>query len=113
MVAAIGLQGAHGLLDPRAEEDVVRRPLADEGLLPVELPRGGVAPHEAVVELPRPRELAVGAGQEDLAEAVVREGEPLRALGVRPRSDAALGRSADGFSLLCPTRHDFLVGPNR
>ena len=53
----------------------------------------------------------LGAGQEDLAEAVVREGEPLRAFVLR--SDAALGRSADGFSLLCPTRHDFLVGPNR
>ena len=105
VVAAVGLQGAHGLLDPRAEEDVVRGPLADEGLLLVELPRGGAASHEAVVELPGPGELAVGAGQEDLAEAVVRQREPLRALGVRPRSDAALGRSADGFSLLCPTGH--------
>ena len=78
--------------------DVVRGPLADEGLLLVELPRGGAASHEAVVELPGPGELAVGAGQ-----AVVREEKPLRVLGVRPRSDAALGRSADGFSLLCPT----------
>ena len=40
VVAAVGLQGAHGLLEPRAEEDVVRGPLADEGLLLVELPRG-------------------------------------------------------------------------
>ena len=40
VVAAVGLQGAHGLLEPRAEEDVVRVPLADEGLLLVELPRG-------------------------------------------------------------------------
>ena len=63
VVAAVGLQGAHGLLDPRAEEDVVRRPLADEGLLLVELPRGGAASHEAVVELPGPGELAVGAGE--------------------------------------------------
>ena len=39
VVAAVGLQGAHGLLEPRAEEDVVRGPLADEGLLLVELPR--------------------------------------------------------------------------
>ena len=44
VVAAVGLQGAHGLLDNRAEEDVVRRPLADEGLLLVELPRGGRPP---------------------------------------------------------------------
>ena len=63
VVAAVGLQGAHGLLDPGAEEDVVRRPLADEGLLLVELPRGGAASHEAVVELPGPGELAVGAGE--------------------------------------------------
>ena len=40
VVAAVGLQGAHGLLEPRAEEDAVRGPLADEGLLLVELPRG-------------------------------------------------------------------------
>ena len=76
----------------------------------VELSGGGAASQEAVVELARSGELAVGAGQEDLAQAVVGEREPLRALGVRPRSDAALGRSADGFSLLCPTRHDFLYG---
>ena len=63
VVAAVGLQGAHGLLDSRAEEDVVRRPLADEGLLLVKLPRGGAASHEAVVELPGPGELAVGAGE--------------------------------------------------
>ena len=44
LVAAVGLQGAHGLLDPRAEEDVVRRPLADEGLLLVEPPRRGGCP---------------------------------------------------------------------
>ena len=35
----VGLGEAHGLLEPRAEEDVVRGPLADEGLLLVELPR--------------------------------------------------------------------------
>ena len=63
VVVAVGLQGAHGLLQPGAEEDVVRGPLADEGLLLVELPRGGAASHEAVVELPGPGELAVGAGQ--------------------------------------------------
>ena len=40
VAAVVGLQGAHGLLEPRAEEDVVRGPLADEGLLLVELPRG-------------------------------------------------------------------------
>ena len=108
VVAAVGLQRAHGLLEARAQEDEVCRALADEGLLLVELSGGGAASHEAVVELARSGELAVGAGQEDLAQAVVGEREPLRALGVRPRSDAALGRSADGFSLLCPTRHDFL-----
>ena len=107
MVVAVGLQGAHGLLEARAQEDVVGGPLADQGLLLVKLSGGGAASHEAVVELARSGELAVGAGQEDLAQAVVGEREPLRALGVRPRSDAALGRSADGFSL-CPTRHDFL-----
>ena len=63
VVVAVGLQGAHGLLDPRAEEDVVRGPLTDEGLLLVELPRGGPASHEAVVELSGPGELAVGAGE--------------------------------------------------
>ena len=62
VVAAVGLQGAHGLLDPGAQEDVVCR-CADEGLLLVELPRGGAASHEAVVELPGPGELAVGAGE--------------------------------------------------
>ena len=108
VVVAVGLQGAHGLLEARAQEDVVGGALADQGLLLVKLSGGGAASHEAVVELARSGELAVGAGQEDLAQAVVGEREPLRALGVRPRSDAALGRSADGFSLLCPTRHDFL-----
>ena len=91
VVVAVGLQGAHGLLEARAQEDVVGGPLADQGLLLVKLSGGGAASHEAVVELARSGELAVGAGQEDLAQSVVGEREPLRALGVRPRSDAALG----------------------
>ena len=77
VVAAVGLQGAHGLLEARAQEDVVGGALADQGLLLVKLSGGGAASHEAVVELARSGELAVGAGQEDLAQAVVGEREPL------------------------------------
>ena len=85
----------HGLLEPRAEKDVVRGPSRMEGCSSSNCLEG--TSHEAVVELPRSCELAVGAGEWDLAEAVVREGEPLRALGVRPRSALA----ADGFYSWC------------
>ena len=72
VVAAVGLQGAHGLLEVRAQQDEVRGALADERLLLVELPRGGAARHQAVLKLPGSRELAVGAGQEDRLKAVVK-----------------------------------------
>ena len=105
------LQGAHELLPPVAEEDVVVGPLADEGLVVVEVLAGGPQAQVGVVVLARPGQLPVRAREQRVgpraAPQVQHDGT------IRPRASpgAAVRGLRDLLSLSRPTCHSFFTGP--
>ena len=105
------LQGAHELLPPVAQQDVVVGPLADEGLVVVEVLAGGPQAQVRVVVLARPGQLPVRAREQRVgpqsAPQVQRDGT------IRPRASpgAAVRGLRDLLSLSRPTCHSFFTGP--
>ena len=80
MVLPVGLQGPHELPRPPPRQDVVRGAVSNQRLALVELATRRAAAGDAVVELPGSGELPVGASQEHGLQAVVPQGQELRAL---------------------------------
>ena len=104
------LQGAHKLLPPVAQQDVVVGPLADEGLVVVEVLAGRPQAQVRVVALARPGQLPVRAREQRVgprsAPQVQHDGS------IRPRASpgAAVRGLRDLLSLSCPTCHSFFYG---
>ena len=80
MVLPVGLQGPHQLPRAPPRQDVVRGAVSNQRLALVELAIGRAAAGDAVVKLPGSGELPVGASQEHGLQAVVPQGQKLRAL---------------------------------
>ena len=105
------LQGAHELLLPVAEEDVVVGPLSDEGLVVVEVLAGRPQAQVGVVVLARAGQLPVRAREQRVgprpAPQVQHDGT------IRPRASpgAAVRGLRDLLSLSRPTCHSFFTGP--
>ena len=104
------LQGAHELLLPVAQQDVVVGPLADEGLVVVEVLAGRPQAQVGVVVLARPGQLPVRAREQRVgprsAPQVQRDGT------IRPCASpgAAVRGLRDLLSLSRPTCHSFFTG---
>ena len=79
-VLPVGLQGPHKLPRAPPRQDVIRGTVSNQRLALVELATGRAAAGDAVIELPGPGELTVRAGQEHGLQAVVPQGQELRAL---------------------------------
>ena len=105
------LQGAHELLLPVAQQDVVVGPLSDEGLVVVEVLAGRPQAQVGVVVLARPGQLPVRAREQRVgpraAPQVQHDGT------IRPRASpgAAVRGLRDLLSLSRPTCHSFFTGP--
>ena len=105
------LQGARELLLPVAQQDVVVGPLADEGLVVVEVLAGRPQAQVGVVVLARPGQLPVRAREQRVgprsAPQVQHDGS------IRPRASpgAAVRGLRDLLSLSRPTCHSFFTGP--
>ena len=105
------LQGAHELLLPVAQQDVVVGPLADEGLVVVKVLAGRPQAQVGVVVLARPGQLPVRAREQRVgpraAPQVQHDGT------IRPRASpgAAVRGLRDLLSLSRPTCHSFFTGP--
>ena len=103
------LQGAHKLLLPVAQQDVVVGPLADEGLVAVEVLAGRPQAQVGVVALARPGQLPVRAREQRVgpraAPQVQHDGT------IRASPGAAVRGLRDLLSLSRPTCHSFFTGP--
>ena len=96
------LQGAHELLLPVAQQDVVVGPLADEGLVVVKVLAGRPQAQVGVVALARPGQLPVRAREQRVGP---------RAAPPRASPGAAVRGLRDLLSLSRPTCHSFFTGP--
>ena len=109
--ALSALQGAHELLLPVAQQDVIVGPLADEGLVVVKVLAGRPQAQVGVVALPRAGQLPVRAREQRVgprsAPQVQHDGT------IRPRASpgAAVRGLRDLLSLSRPTCHSFFTGP--
>ena len=107
----LSVQGAHELLLPVAQQDVVVGPLSDEGLVVVEVLAGRPQAQVGVVVLARPGQLPVRAREQRVgpraAPQVQHDGT------IRPRASpgAAVRGLRDLLSLSRPTCHSFFTGP--
>ena len=103
------LHGAHKLLLPVAQQDVVVGPLADEGLVVVEVLAGRPQAQVGVVVLARPGQLPVRAREQRVGPRAA----PQVQHDIRPRASpgAAVRGLRDLLSLSRPTCHSFFTGP--
>ena len=109
--ALSALQGAHELLLPVAQQDVVVGPLADEGLVAVEVPAGRPQAQVGVVALARPGQLPVRAREQRVGPRAVPQVQHDGTIRPRASPGAAVRGLRDLLSLSRPTCHSFFTGP--
>ena len=115
------LQGAHELLLPVAQQDVVVGPLADEGLVVVEVLAGRPQAQVGVVVLPRAGQLPVRAREQRVgprsAPQVQHDGQRANSAGavrrLPQREDAVRERAAHEFGEPRGPRRQRLAKPRK
>ena len=80
MVLAVGLEGPHELSGTTPRQNVIVGTVPNQGLALVKLAARRAPAGDAVVELPGPGQLTVGASQQHGLQAVVPQRQKLRAL---------------------------------
>ena len=108
--ALSALQGAHKLLLPVAQQDVVVGPLVDEGLVVVEVLAGGPQAQVGVVALAHTGQLPVRAREQRVGPRAAPQVQHDGAIRPRASPGAAVRGLRDLLSLSRPTCHSFFYG---